>query len=256
MLKYDLPINTHLLNAAGSLGFAPDPDGPVELTRLGAFITNPVSLAPRAPAHGPRLLPFPGGLLLHTGHPNPGLKAVLRRAAARWSRSPAPVWAHILGGGLDEVAEIVRQLEKVEGVTGIELGLPPGVDMEAALRFVRSAAGELPFVGAAAVRAGGRAGGGLAGSQRERWGRDRRLQPGPPGALPGPDAGWFTGGCMARPSCPGAGGRQALARLVSVIGSGGLYRPRDVEAMLAAGAVAVQPRFGAVERGLEEESGE
>ena len=72
-MKYELPFRSPFLNAAGSLGFAPDPHSPLDLSRLGAFITNPVSSQPRTPASGPRYLPFSGGFLLHTGHPNPGL---------------------------------------------------------------------------------------------------------------------------------------------------------------------------------------
>ena len=46
-----------LMNAAGSLGFAPDMRTPVDMSKLGAFITNPISLGPRSPAQGKR---FPG----------------------------------------------------------------------------------------------------------------------------------------------------------------------------------------------------
>ena len=45
----DLAIHPPFMNAAGCLGFAPNPRGPVDLGRLGAFVTNPVSLAPRQP---------------------------------------------------------------------------------------------------------------------------------------------------------------------------------------------------------------
>src|SRR5512147_1080331 len=102
MQKYGLHFSTPLMNAAGSLGFAPDPYGPTELEQLGVFVTNPVSLAPRSPAHGERVLSYPGGFLLHTGYPNPGLKNVIRRYAAGWSRSSLPVWVHLLPGTLEE----------------------------------------------------------------------------------------------------------------------------------------------------------
>ena len=96
MPKFDLAFDPPLMNAAGSLGFAPDRRGPIALERLGAFVTNPVSLRPRPPAQGARLLTFPGGFLLHSGHPNPGLRRVVQRHAARWARSPLPVVVHLL----------------------------------------------------------------------------------------------------------------------------------------------------------------
>jgi len=113
------------MNAAGCLSFAPNPRGPVDLSRLGAFVTNPVSLAPRRPADSRGMLLFPGGFLLHTGMPNPGLRAVLRQEAERWSRSALPVIVHILAEAPEDVARMVERLEGVEGVTGVEIGTPP-----------------------------------------------------------------------------------------------------------------------------------
>jgi dihydroorotate dehydrogenase len=96
MSKQDLPFRTPYLNAAGTLGFAPNPRGGVDIARLGGFFTHPVSLAPRAPAERRAVVPFAGGVLLHTGLPNPGLNAVLARYAARWAASSLPVVVHLL----------------------------------------------------------------------------------------------------------------------------------------------------------------
>ena len=64
MTKQDLDFKSPILNAAGSLGFVPDPRGPINLQSLGAFFTNPISLSRRIPAKGPRLASFPAGFLL------------------------------------------------------------------------------------------------------------------------------------------------------------------------------------------------
>src|SRR5512139_4025454 len=142
MTKYDLPLRTPVLNAAGSLGFSPDPRGPVDLERLGAFFTNPVSLGRRTPAHGQRWLPFAGGFLLHTGYPNPGLNAVIRRYAQRWGGAALPMVVHLLPELVEEVPRMLKRLNDVEGITGYELGLPHELDAAGAAAFVRLAAGE------------------------------------------------------------------------------------------------------------------
>ena len=82
MPKFDLALNTPIMNAAGSLGFALDPNVPIDISHLGAFVTNPISIRKRTPARGPRLLEFPGGFLLHSGYPNPGLDSIIRRFAS------------------------------------------------------------------------------------------------------------------------------------------------------------------------------
>src|SRR5512137_2198012 len=123
MAKHDLAIVPPLMNAAGSLGFSPDLHSPVDWSKLGAFVTNPVSLLPRTPARGSRYVSYPGGFLLHTGFPNPGLAQVLRRYARHWGGSPIPVIVHLLAQNVDEVTQMARRLEPAEGLAGLEVGL-------------------------------------------------------------------------------------------------------------------------------------
>ena len=241
-MKHELGFDPPLMNAAGSLGFAPERRGAADLAHLGAFVTNPVSLAPRNPALGVRFLSYPGGFLLHTGHPNPGLKTVIRRYADRWARSPLSVIVHLLCQEAGEVAQMVTRLEGLVGVEGVELGLPPQVEARTALEMIRAAEGELPVMARLpleralelAVAIATAASSGL---------RVTAVSLGPPrGALPAPRAGLAHGRLYGPAIFP-----LALATLRSVrqagllvIGAGGVYRVDQIEAMLAAGAMGVQ----------------
>ena len=236
MSKYDLPLRSPLLNAAGSLGFAPDPRGPVELARLGAFFTNPVSLGPRTPAHGRRYLPFPGGFLLHTGFPNPGLRAVIGRHAARWGRASLPVVVHLLPQQVDELPRMLARLEEVEGIAGDELGLPRDLDAAGAAGFVRAAVGERPVI----VRLPAERAVDLAGAVTQAGAAAVSLAP-LRGALPASE-GLLHGRLYGPALLPLALEvvHTIARRGITVIGSGGLYRPEDIDGMLSAGAAAVQ----------------
>ena len=237
MSKYDLSLAKPLMNAAGTLGFTPDPRGPVALSRLGAFVTNPVSLGKRTPAHGIRYQPFPGGFLLHTGYPNPGLREVIRRCQERWARSPIPVIVHLLGEQVDELPGMVRQLEALEGVIGIELGLPKGVDGKIVRAFSEAALGELPVI----VRLPFEKAVGTAAEAIQSGAAAVSLGA-PRGAFPARAGNLIQGRLYGPALFP-----QALAVVkeinqsgLPVIGAGGLYSQEDCDAMLSAGALAVQ----------------
>jgi dihydroorotate dehydrogenase len=131
MPKVDLSLTFPLMNAAGALGFAPDAHQADELKRLGAFVTNPISLHRRTPAQGRRYLEFPGGFLLHTGYPNPGLNAAIRRYGRRWASTPLPVLVHLLPLHPRQLSQMLASLEGLEGVGGIEIGLPPDTNAPA-----------------------------------------------------------------------------------------------------------------------------
>jgi dihydroorotate dehydrogenase (NAD+) catalytic subunit len=239
-MKYDLSFDPPFMNAAGSLGFAPDRHGPVDLARLGAFVTNPVSLAPRRPAQGQRFVAYPGGFLLHTGYPNPGLRAVLRRYTAQWERSPLPVIVHLLCERPDQLAHMLEALERQKGVIGVELGLPPGVAVQDALALLRTAAGELPVIARLPLERAAELAEALVGALPDGL---AAFSLGPArGALPQPGGGLGYGRLYGPALYP-----HALAALDAVqragkpvIAAGGIYTQEQAQAMLAAGAVAVQ----------------
>lgn len=144
--KYDLDISPPVMNAAGTLGYAPHADERVDFDRFGAFITNPISLYPRTPAQARFCQTTPGGFLIHSGYPNPGLRAVIKHNAIRWERSPLPIIVHLLVNRVKDIKEMVSLLEGREGLTGIELGIPPDCRVSEAVQMVEAAFGELPLV--------------------------------------------------------------------------------------------------------------
>ncbi len=237
MPKFDLDLKTPIMNAAGSLGFVLDPNAPIDLSQMGAFVTNPISLSKRTPARGPRLLVFSGGFLLHTGFPNPGLNRSIREYASRWRRCPLPVLVHLLVQSPQEVSRMVERLEDLGSVMGIELGLPPDSDPGLTTGLVSAAIGELPVI----VRLPLDHASDLAAVLADFDLAGISLSP-PRGALPGQAGGLVSGRIYGPAVFPLA--LAAVEKLVEtglpIIGAGGVYKSLDCEAMLAAGAMAVQ----------------
>lgn len=148
-MKRDLYFSKPIMNAAGSLGFFPNLRDFHEANLgglLGAFVTNPFSLRPRLPTSQPAVIEYPGGFLLHTGLPNPGLKAGLKKYSAKWTRSDLPIIVHLMADRPEETQNMVRMLEEIENVMAVELGFAPLLSNDIILLTSEMCLGELPLI--------------------------------------------------------------------------------------------------------------
>lgn len=228
------------MNAAGMLGYVPDSNHP-EIARMGAFVTNPISLAQRKPAHAPQLLHFPGGFLLHTGYPNPGLRHALRRYSAHWARMVIPVVIHLFCDRMSDLSQMIATLEKAHVASAIEISLPYPISTDTLPIFMQAANSELPIILCVpldrvislfdAIQP-------LCASQTIS-----AVSLGPPrGILPLGEKRLVQGRLYGPAIFPQAlSVVQFLARQgIPVIGAGGVYSLDQAESMLSAGAIAVQ----------------
>ncbi len=248
--REELTLASPWINGTGSLGFAPGSSWTVPFEQ-GAFITNPISLRPRTPAEDRALIEYPGGFLLHTGIANPGINEAINRYAARWARATLPVWVYILADTPENVRQMVKTLEELEGVSAIVLGLPPRAYSEQALALTAAASGERPLVVEIPLS-----------SASEGWvgrlaglGVSALSLAAPRGALPG-QAGQVIGGHLIGPGLfPQvlAAVRTARRSHLPLIASAGVYSKAQGETLLQAGAWAVA-LDGVLWRGWDEES--
>lgn len=233
--KREVLLNPPLLNAAGTLGFAQESAELIDLARLGALITNPVSLRPRSPANDATVQPLEGGLLLHSGLPNAGLERTLSRYRSRWSALPCPLIVHLIGTP-PELEEMVLQLEAEPAVSGLEIGLEVESEVEATARLARNS--ELPVVLRLPLDAP------AASFQRAAAAGAQALSMGPPrGAWPAVAHGSRSGRLYGPALFPLALAKvQQLHRWIDVpiLAAGGIQEPAQIEVLLQAGAVAVQ----------------
>jgi len=225
------------MNAAGSLGFAPDTRAGISLDSFGAFVTNPFSLRSRPPAAKPDLIQYPGGFLLHTGLPNHGFNAGLKKYSAKWSRSDLPIIVHLMADRPEETQRMVRMLESQENVMAAELGFAPLLANDILLLTLEMCLGEVPLIFSLPVE------------QVLSLG-PRLIQDGaqaisiaaPRGALPADNSSLITGRLYGPSLFP-----QTLETVHSaaklglpIIGAGGVWSKENADAMLSAGALAVQ----------------
>ncbi len=228
------------MNAAGSLGFAPDPHNGIPLdarSRFGAFITNPISLRPRLPAAQPALIEFPGGFLLHTGLPNPGLSAVLKKHAARWNRADLPIIVNLMADRPEETMHMVRMLEGIENVMAVELGFAPLLTDDIILLTLEMCLGELPLIFSLPTEQV------LAlGPRLIQEGAEAISISSPRGALMNDDSELISGRLYGRSLFPRSLDivHSAVMIGIPIIGAGGVWTDKDAADMLSAGAIAVE----------------
>jgi dihydroorotate dehydrogenase (NAD+) catalytic subunit len=235
--RQDLSLSSPWLNAAGMQGFRPPREWGWPAPQ-GAFVTNPLSLTRRTPAEARACQPYPGGFLLHTGLPNPGLREVLRHQARRWEHSALPVWLHLMADSPETVARMVAMLEGLESVAALELGFAPETAPKDCLALVEAASGDLPVIAALPLTAAG-----------EPWLKDfaaagaSAISLGAPrGALPRAGGGTVSGRLYGPGLFPLALAAVGAAKDcgLPVIAGAGVYRLQEGQALLSAGAWAVQ----------------
>jgi dihydroorotate dehydrogenase (NAD+) catalytic subunit len=236
MFKNDLTFRSPLMNAAGILGFTPDPKAPLPWDSFGAFVTNPISLRPRRPVTEPAMFEYPGGFLLHTGLPNPGFASVTQKYAPRWRSATLPIIVHLMADRPEETTQMVQRLENIENIAAVELGFAPGLSDDILFFALEMSLGELPLImslsGEQAIRLGARlqelgAAAVSLAAPRGTLSLQGKLVS---GRLQGP--GLFPQTLETVRRLSGAG--------IPVIGAGGVYQREQAQALVEAGALGVQ----------------
>jgi len=240
------------MNAAGSLGFFPDFRSLGDFGSLfGAFVTNPFSLRSRLPANQPAVIEYPGGFLLHTGLPNPGLKAGLKKYSAKWTRSDLPIIVHLMADRPEETQNMVRMLEDIENVMAVELGFAPLLANDILMLTLEMCLGEIPLIFSLPIEQVLSFGPRLIqdGAQAISISAPRGAlnPPLPMGAPFGDDKGLgvrelITGRLLGPALFPQTLGivQSAVKLDIPIIGSGGVWSKENADTMLSVGALAVQ----------------
>ncbi len=118
-----LVLANPILVASGTFGYGIEYGDVVEVDRLGAICCKGTTLKPRIGNVTPRVTETPGGMLNSIGLQNPGVDAVIEKYAKTWTGWKTPVIVNVAGESVGDYVEVVRRLDGVPGVAGIELNI-------------------------------------------------------------------------------------------------------------------------------------
>ena len=137
-----LVLPNPILVASGTFGYGIEYGEVVDVNRLGGICCKGTTLRPRIGNPTPRVTETPGGMLNSIGLQNPGVDAVVEKYSALWAAWRVPVIVNVAGESVGDYVEIVRRLDGMPGIAGIELniscpnvgrgGLQFAIDAEAA----------------------------------------------------------------------------------------------------------------------------
>jgi len=137
--KEPIVLKTPVMPAAGTFGYGDAFPKLFDMDKLGAVVTRPVGWHKFDPASGTRLVQRPGGVILHTGLPNPGLTKVIRDQQPLWEMLESPVILHLIGTGESDVEKACQQISLTTCIRGVELGLKDDISWQDAAVLVRAA---------------------------------------------------------------------------------------------------------------------
>jgi dihydroorotate dehydrogenase (NAD+) catalytic subunit len=137
-----LVLANPVLVASGTFGYGIEYGDVVDVDSLGAICCKGTTLRPRIGNQPPRVTETPAGMLNSIGLQNPGVDGVIEKYAPLWASWQVPVLVNVAGESIEDYVGVVRKLDGVPGIAGIELniscpnvgkgGLQFAVDAEAA----------------------------------------------------------------------------------------------------------------------------
>jgi dihydroorotate dehydrogenase (NAD+) catalytic subunit len=241
--KNTITVQSPVMPAAGTFGYGDVYRDVINIEKLGAIITSPVTYEPWNPATGTRVIPVDGGVVVHTGLPNAGLNKTLKNHRNLWSVYPCPVILHLVATTSEQIRKSVSRLDEEDCIAGVELGLNDDIGIDEAERLVKAATskGEKPII----VRLPMQDAYEIAQAVVDA-GADAIVVSAPPrGTVRDPITGRLVSGRVYSPLVKPivlrmVGQLMRRIRDIPIIGAGGIHSPQDARDYLEAGATAVQ----------------
>ncbi len=116
-------LRNPVLVASGTFGHAKEFEKLIDLKKLGGIVTKTITIRPRLGNPPPRIVETPAGMLNAIGLQNPGVERFLSDKLPYLRKLKIPIIVSAMGHSLEEFTEVVRLLDRAEGIDGYELNL-------------------------------------------------------------------------------------------------------------------------------------
>ncbi len=121
--KGGLRLANPVMMASGTCGYADGDNCLCDIRRLGAVVCKGTTLEPRRGNIQPRIVETQDGMLNSVGLQNIGIEALIKEKAPVWAEWKVPVIVNIAGATIEEYAEIAARLNRIVGISALELNI-------------------------------------------------------------------------------------------------------------------------------------
>jgi dihydroorotate dehydrogenase (NAD+) catalytic subunit len=121
--KKGLKLINPVMTASGTFGYGMEYEHLFDIQKLGAIVCKGTTMEPRTGNPQPRIVETAGGMLNSIGLQNIGVDALIKEKTPVWAKWTVPVIVNIAGRTIEDYAELARKLDKVAGVSGLEVNI-------------------------------------------------------------------------------------------------------------------------------------
>src|SRR4051812_38805708 len=118
-----LKLRNPVLLASGCVGYGHEYQHLVDYAKVGGIVTKSVSPLPRAGNAPPRIWETQAGMLNAIGLENPGVARFLAEKMTLLRSLPTSIIASVVGGTMDEFADVAKQMDGEEKIAALELNI-------------------------------------------------------------------------------------------------------------------------------------
>ena len=118
-----IQLRNPVMTASGTFGYGEEYEPFLDLHKLGAIITKGISLLPMSGNLPPRIVETTGGMLNAIGLENIGVDLFIKEKLPYLRRTGSRIIANILGNTVEAYGNVATILDRVQGLSGLEVNI-------------------------------------------------------------------------------------------------------------------------------------
>ncbi|MEK6589949.1 MAG: dihydroorotate dehydrogenase [Nitrospinota bacterium] len=128
-------LKNPVMVASGTFGYGEEYVPYVDLNIIGAIVVKGLSITPREGNPPPRIVETSAGMLNSIGLQNIGIDSFINEKLSFLKKYNTKVIANFFGDSIDEYCEVVKRVDSVDGIHGLEMNISCPNKQEGWLEF-------------------------------------------------------------------------------------------------------------------------